>query len=212
MSKSIVSYVYATLGSAFGDANMPDRVVLSTSVPKAYQHVLMQVNNLQDPESIRDTFLRNTTKELKQNGQSGDELIERALPRFELLKNSSLLFGIASYNEEYAFIEKLVSKISGNRHHLYWAADAVRQVLLRMEHGEHIDNVELEIYRERMCTIFDANIADSQLGNGNYPHDRLARQNCIDEVRFLLRQTTLDQLSQSRVLSNDDPEIDILKV
>ena len=192
---------------------MPDRVKVSTSVPKAYRHVGMQVDEDQDPESIRDSFVRAAEKDIRNCGQSGNELIRQAVSRLRPISEGSLLPGIVNWGEEHAHLEELALSIRGDRLHRDLAVEAVRQVMLRMERGDKMENLTTEIWRERLVAIFEANVAEGRVGVNNPHISDSKRQQCIGEVRTSLRESPVSQLRHSKASATEDwLDVDLSKL
>lgn len=193
---------------------MPDRVKVPSGVPITYRGVYQQVCENQDPESIASSFIHKAEKDIRRLGQSGDALIEEAIPYLGVLAGYSLLREMTgAWGEEHTRIDNLAISIPGDRFHLECAVEACKQILVRVERGEIIEDVKAETKKERLLVIYSACVEevymDADLANCDYEaaqRTHASVRRCIKE-KLDNKRICAEPFSISELLEFDNQKV-----
>ncbi|MCB9134263.1 MAG: hypothetical protein H6636_02485 [Anaerolineales bacterium] len=136
---------------------MPDRAKIPRAIPRIYKTTYKQVCEAQNPDSIAYSAFRKLKKELKGFGLGGTELINQVVDRIEPKNQPSLFEKLPEYwDDNHAWLDRRAQQVMGDREFVELAANAARKVFIRLEEGETIPNVYLELNKVYILNIFEA--------------------------------------------------------
>lgn len=194
--------------------DMPDGDRMPRGSHPLYKEVLQQVYENQDAESIAIAVIRRIKQDIKKSGQGGNLLIAQALPSLSLISGNSLLREMnINWDEQHDIIHTIEKNATGDPFHVQQAAEACRQLLIRSESGEIIENVKSELEKERMLAIYKARIEEAPMDSYFKNTDYEKHKELYEAVpQYIIREYENDFVNMKPGSMNDLLEIDITKV
>ena|GEM_PF-2104924 len=188
---------------------MPDKVIIPRVAPQHYKGIFQQLYDLQEPSSIALAAIRSIRSDIKKFGKEGSSLITSILPDLKYAApNSPLREDVV--DDIYDKLDICAGKLVGNKPHIHYAVEAIRQLLIRFEQGQFILDIRDEIEKERIKAIWISQVEEAP--PCFYPKDAThdAIKQHISRVRtYMIEELPNDFLHTKKVSTSDLLEIDI---
>jgi hypothetical protein len=149
---------------------MADRDKIPASIPRHYRDVYQQMCELQDPEAVAQSALRPLRQSLQLFENSPINFMKRVAQYLQPMTGNSMLPKMANWDREHDQVQKFAEETDGNHDAIDLATRACCQLLNKLEKGEQIQDLPVELYTLYLTNILDAqiyeNIFISDLGEG----------------------------------------------
>ncbi len=139
---------------------MADRDKISSNIHPLYRNICNQIFEAQSPLAIAESVLRPLREDVKTLGSAPVKLIRQAITRLKSILELPMFKMMADWDGEHQNIDELIRKIKGTRDGLEWAGMACHQVLSRLETGEQIQDIGLEMYKQYILNIYKARVEE----------------------------------------------------
>lgn len=140
---------------------MPDRVKLPKSLPRSYKSVSVQIIEQQNPAVTARSALKAVQKDIRKMGQGAKNLMTHIEDYIRPVCQDSLLRRVSDcWDDIYREIDLSMLQSSSDRNFMEWGANACRQVVMRLEQGDYIDDPRRAIKKQFMINVWKGRFVD----------------------------------------------------
>jgi hypothetical protein len=170
---------------------MPDRVKLTSGIPRCYSDTHVQIIEQQNPQSTAQFALKALKKDIKKHDNATGTLISAIVGYVESTRHGSLLKRMPNYWDDiHERIESMALLTANSRRFVNLAADACRRVIMEIEEGRQVDNLEHAIKKQFLLDVWHARFV-APLGLSDAAADDMdeeTRSYQVEQVSIYLEQ------------------------